>query len=124
MVGIKNCILSRHLLCPFYWRISSPTGVLVIFALILATINQTFSLLDPSIFRHIIDDYATKFHQYSVGQFIKGVSFLLGLAVFVAFVSRVAKNFQDYYVNVITQQTGAELYAAGVKRSLAAVRPF
>jgi ATP-binding cassette subfamily B protein len=95
-----------------------PHKRLVIFALILATINQTFSLLDPSIFRHIIDDYATKFHQYSIGQFIKGVSFLLGLAVFVAFVSRVAKNFQDYYVNVITQQTGAELYAAGVKRSL------
>ena len=40
------------------------------------------------------------------------------MAVGVAFVSRVAKNFQDYYVNVITQQTGAELYAAGVARSL------
>jgi len=89
-----------------------------LFALLLAAINQTFSLLDPSIFRHIIDDYATKFHQYSIGQFIKGVSGLLGLAVFVAFVSRVAKNFQDYYVNVITQQTGAEMYAAGVARSL------
>ena len=89
-----------------------PHKRLVIFALILATINQTFSLLDPSIFRHIIDDYATKFHDFTIGQFIKGVSGLLALAVFVAFVSRVAKNFQDYYVNVITQQTGAELYAA------------
>ncbi len=95
-----------------------PHRRLVLFALILATINQTFSLLDPSIFRHIIDDYATKFHQYTPGQFIKGVSGLLALAVFVAFVSRVAKNFQDYYVNVITQQTGAEMYAAGVARSL------
>ncbi len=95
-----------------------PHRRLVLFALVLAAINQTFSLLDPSIFRHIIDDYATKFHQYSIGQFIKGVSGLLGLAVFVAFVSRVAKNFQDYYVNVITQQTGAEMYAAGVARSL------
>ncbi len=95
-----------------------PHKRLVLFALVLATINQTFSLLDPSIFRHIIDDYATKFHQYSTGQFIKGVSGLLGLAVLVAFISRVAKNFQDYYVNVITQQTGAEMYAAGVSRSL------
>jgi ATP-binding cassette subfamily B protein len=91
---------------------------LVLFALLLAAINQTFSLLDPSIFRHIIDDYATKFHQYSIGQFIKGVSWLLFLAVGVAFISRVAKNFQDYYVNVVTQRTGAELYAAGVARSL------
>jgi ATP-binding cassette subfamily B protein len=95
-----------------------PHRRLVIFALVLAAINQTFSLLDPSIFRHIIDDYATKFHQYTTGQFMKGVSGLLGLAVLVAFISRVAKNFQDYYVNVITQQTGAELYAAGVARSL------
>src|SRR6185437_3902169 len=33
-------------------------------------------------------------------------------------VSRVAKNFQDYYVNVITQQVGARLYADGVRHSL------
>jgi ATP-binding cassette, subfamily B, bacterial len=91
---------------------------LVLLALLLATVNQTFSLLDPYIFRLIIDGYATKFHQYSMGQFVLGVSRLLGLAVGVAFVSRVAKNFQDYYVNVVTQQTGAELYAAGVERSL------
>ena len=45
-------------------------------------------------------------------------SLLLGAAVGVAFVSRVAKNFQDYYVNVITQQTGAALYAEGVQHSL------
>jgi ATP-binding cassette subfamily B protein len=91
---------------------------LVVLALLLAAVNQTFSLLDPYIFRLIIDGYATKFHQYSMGGFVLGVSRLLGLAVGVAFVSRVAKNFQDYYVNVVTQRTGAELYAAGVERSL------
>jgi ATP-binding cassette subfamily B protein len=91
---------------------------LVLLALILAAVNQTFSLLDPYIFRLIIDGYATKFHQFSMHEFVLGVSRLLGLAVGVAFVSRVAKNFQDYYVNVVTQQTGAELYAAGVERSL------
>jgi ATP-binding cassette subfamily B protein len=91
---------------------------LVIAALLLAAINQVFSLLDPLIFRHVIDSYATKFHDYSIGQFIHGVSFLLGLAVGAAFVSRVAKNFQDYYVNVITQQVGARLYADGIRHSL------
>jgi ATP-binding cassette subfamily B protein len=75
-------------------------------------------LLDPLIFRHIIDSYATKFHEYTTAQFIRGVTGLLAAAVGVAFVSRVAKNFQDYYVNVVTQQTGAELYADGVERSL------
>ncbi len=94
-----------------HWR-------LVFLALLLAAVNQIFSLLDPLIFRHIIDGYATKFHQYTTSQFISGVSLLLGAAVGVAFVSRVAKNFQDYFVNVVTQQTGAELYADGVERSL------
>jgi len=95
-----------------------PQWRLAALALLLAATNQIFSLLDPLIFRHIIDSYATKFHQYSIGQFIHGVLGLLGLAVGVAFVSRVAKNFQDYYVNVIVQQTGAQLYADGVERSL------
>ncbi len=94
-----------------HWR-------MVALALLLATINQVFSLLDPLIFRHIIDGYATKFHQYTTAQFIRGVSLLLGAAVGVAFISRVAKNFQDYYVNVVTQRTGAQLYADGVERSL------
>lgn len=91
---------------------------MVALALLLAAINQIFSLLDPLIFRHIIDGYATKFHQYTTAQFIRGVSLLLGAAVGVAFISRVAKNFQDYYVNVVTQRTGAQLYADGVERSL------
>ncbi|HEY3824780.1 MAG TPA: ABC transporter ATP-binding protein [Bryobacteraceae bacterium] len=91
---------------------------LVIAALVLAAINQVFSLLDPLIFRHVIDSYATKFHDYTIGQFIRGVALLLGAAVGVAFVSRVAKNFQDYYVNVITQQVGARLYADGIRHSL------
>src|SRR4249920_1330711 len=95
-----------------YWR-------LVALALVLATINQVFSLLDPLIFRHVIDQYATRFDQYTVSQFIRGVSMLLLAAVGVAFVSRVAKNFQDYFINVITQRLGAEIYADGIRHSLA-----
>ncbi len=94
-----------------HWR-------LVGLALLLAATNQVFSLLDPLIFRYIIDRYATKYNQYTTAQFIHGVTLLLGAAVGVAFISRVAKNFQDYYVNVVTQRTGAELYADGVERSL------
>jgi ATP-binding cassette subfamily B protein len=36
----------------------------------------------------------------------------------VAFVSRVAKNFRDYFVNVITQRLGARLYSDGLRHSL------
>jgi ATP-binding cassette subfamily B protein len=94
-----------------YWK-------LVVAALVLATINQVFSLLDPLIFRHIIDSYATRFQQYTSAQFVRGVSLLLAAAVGVAFVSRVAKNFQDYFVNLITQQVGARIYADGIRHSL------
>src|SRR5919106_6627984 len=94
-----------------YWR-------LVGAALTLAAVNQIFSLLDPLIFRHIIDSYATRYREYSSAQFIRGVSLLLGAAVSVAFISRVAKNFQDYFVNLITQQVGARIYADGIRHSL------
>ena len=94
-----------------YWK-------LVILALFLAAINQVFSLLDPWIFRIVIDKYATKFSQYTTSQFFKGVSLLLAAAVGVAFVSRLAKNFQDYYVNVITQRLGARIYNDGIQHSL------
>jgi ATP-binding cassette subfamily B protein len=91
---------------------------LVALALVLAAINQIFSLLDPLIFRHVIDEYATRFSEYTTGQFFRGVSLLLGAAVGVAFVSRVAKNFQDYYINVITQRLGAQIYSDGIQHSL------
>src|SRR5215212_3709232 len=102
-------LLSKYL--SRYWT-------LIAIALGLAAINQIFSLLDPLIFRHVIDKYATRYKDYTTEEFIRGVSVLLGMAVGVAFVSRVAKNFQDYFVNVVTQQVGARLYADGVRHSL------
>jgi len=87
-------------------------------ALLLAAINQIFSLLDPLIFRYVIDGYATRYQEYTTGQFFRGVSLLLAAAVGVALVSRVAKNFQDYFVNVITQRLGAQLYSDGIRHSL------
>jgi ATP-binding cassette, subfamily B, bacterial len=90
----------------------------VILALVLAAINQVFSLLDPAIFRHVIDDYATKFKEYSTSEFFKGVGFLLMLAVGAALISRIAKNFQDYFINVITQRLGAQIYSDGISHSL------
>ncbi len=94
-----------------YWK-------LVVLALFLATVNQVFSLLDPLIFRHVIDDYVSKFRDFTASQFFRGVSVLLAAAVGVAFISRVAKNFQDYFINTITQKLGAKIYADGLKHSL------
>lgn len=94
-----------------YWK-------LILLALGLAAVNQVFSLLDPYIFKHVIDDYVTQFGQFSKPEFFRGVGLLLLAAVGVAFISRIAKNFQDYYVNVITQRIGAKIYADGIRHSL------
>ncbi len=91
---------------------------LVLLALVLAAINQIFSLLDPLIFRHVIDNYASHPKDYTRPEFFRGVALLLSMAVGVAFVSRVAKNFQDYFVNVITQKVGAQIYSDGLQHSL------
>ena len=91
---------------------------IVVLALVLAAINQVFSLLDPYILSLVVNRYATQFGRYTTAQFLRGVSVLLGAAVGVAFVSRVAKNFQDYFVNVVTLRVGADLYSDGIEHSL------
>src|SRR5205085_7660895 len=53
-------ILYRYL--RHYWKLAAA-------ALVLAAINQIFSLLDPAIFRHIIDSYATRHRDYTSSHF-------------------------------------------------------
>lgn len=90
----------------------------VVLALLLAAINQVFSLFDPLIFKRMIDEYATNPHEHSKGFYIKGIGGLILLSMGAAMVSRIAKNFQDYFVNVITQKLGAKIYSDGLKHSL------
>ena len=96
-----------------YWK-------LVLLALLLAAINQIFSLLDPWIFQKIIDRYVVDGSNRPADAqgFIRGAGLLILAAMGVAMVSRIAKNFQDYYVNVITQRLGAQIYTDGLTHSL------
>ena len=87
-----------------------PYRKLIFLALILASINQLFSLMDPQIFRMIIDNWITKFDQYETSQFVRWVGILLLASIGVAMVSRLAKNIQDYLVNVLTQKIGMNLF--------------
>lgn len=91
---------------------------LVILALFLAAINQVFSLIDPLFFKRIVDEYATNPHEHDKAYYMKGVGGLILLSMGAAMVSRIAKNFQDYFVNVITQKLGAKIYSDGLKHSL------
>ena len=99
---------------------------LLVLALGLAAVNQVFSLLDPYFFRKLVDFFAAKYPDLSFGTlrlvsfwpFFKEAAPLLGIMLGVAMISRIAKNFQDYYVNVITQRLGAKMYSDGLRHSL------
>lgn len=92
---------------------------LVVLSLVLAAINQTFSMIDPYLFRRIIDEYLVpEGGALPKETFLKGVSMLILMALGAAMVSRIAKNFQDYLVNVITQKVGADLYTYVLEHSL------
>jgi len=96
-----------------------PYRSILFLALLLASVNQIFSMLDPYISQFIIDNYLLKAKTLESSVFINGVLKLLLGAIGVAFVSRVAKNFQDYFTNVVIQKVGADIYSSGIKHSLA-----
>ncbi len=115
--------LLLHYLKPYQW--------LVILTLVLAGLNIGFSLIDPIIFGKIVNlsnDYvqARKMHNnFSADAFFTafswkhpGVINLLLLSVFVAMMSRIAKNFQDYFMNVVVQKFGAKVFTDGLQHAM------
>lgn len=94
----------------FIYSYLKPYRSLLLLALFCATVNQVFSLLDPQIFRIIIDTYISKFSTFSREAFVSGVGLLLLASIGVAMVSRIAKNIEDYLSNMLTQKIGMRLY--------------
>ncbi|KOP39588.1 ABC transporter ATP-binding protein [Flavobacterium sp. WLB] len=94
--------------------------MLLLFALIMASINICFSLSDSIITGKLMQDCGVGLHKYEGNPtgFIKSLSFWLGLSLGAAMISRITKNFQDYFTNVVIQRTGAQMYTDGIKKSL------
>jgi ATP-binding cassette subfamily B protein len=101
-----------------------PYKWMIILALALAGVNQTFSMFDPMIFGKMIDQFASRPWTYDDGSvrdesgYIRGLGFMLFLLVGTAMISRIAKAFQDYTVNVIIQKFGAKIFTDGLKHSM------
>ncbi len=91
---------------------------LIATALFLAATSQVFSLLDPHITGKIVDNFIEKKDVLPRPDFVKGILYLVGLAVGAAMVSRIAKNLQDYFTSIVVQKLGARMYADGLKHSL------
>lgn len=104
-----------HYLKPYKW--------LVAFVLFLAAINISFSLIDPYIFGKLID-LGYKYHDNKAPyqpfwwNFATPLLTLLGASVGVAMVSRIAKAFQDYFQNLVTQKFGAAVFTEGLEHAM------
>src|SRR5215218_4626133 len=94
---------------------------LVFLSLLLATINQCFSLMDPLIAGNMMDRFGVHVSDYrkdATKNFFYDIMWLLLASIGVAMVSRIAKNFQDYFTNVVVQKSGAKMYTDGIRHSL------
>ncbi len=101
-------------------------------AMLLAAINQVFSLLDPYIFGKMVDFANSSGEFVKEGKdkgllikalmteqtFVTKMMWLIAASIGVAMVSRIAKSFQDYVVNVVVQKFGATVFTDGLKHSM------
>jgi ATP-binding cassette subfamily B protein len=114
------------------WQYLKPHKWLVGLVLVLATINTGFSLIDPILLGKLINLANT--HQggkvpaeanltsdqffYSFTWSKPGVWFLVILSISVAMVSRIAKNFQDYFLQLVIQKFGAKVFTDGLQHAM------
>ncbi|MES2575031.1 MAG: ABC transporter ATP-binding protein [Bacteroidota bacterium] len=93
---------------------------LLYIALLLATINQCFSLYDSIIIGKLLNECGVGVANFNHNQlsFTKAVLGWLAISLGAAMVSRIAKNFQDYFTNIIIQRTGAQMYTDGIQKAL------
>jgi ATP-binding cassette subfamily B protein len=102
-----------------------PYKWLVALTLFLAAINTGFSLMDPIIFGKLVNlalDFKSNPDTYTWESFFtqryNSVLWLLLASIGVAMVSRIAKNFQDYFLNMIVQKFGAKVFTDGLQHAM------
>ena len=100
------------------WTYLRPHWRLGLLALLLACASQVLALVDPIIFGMIIDDYAIGRGNKSDEVLFSGVMRLLGLAVLVAVLSRLAKALQEYVTRLMVQKLGTQMFNDGLRQVL------
>lgn len=102
-----------------YSYISRYKGLLFL-AFFLAAINQCFSLCDSIIIGKLLNECGVGSVNFKgdEGWFLRVLLGWIGLSIGAAMVSRIAKNFQDYFTNIIIQRTGAQMYTDGIQKAL------
>jgi ATP-binding cassette subfamily B protein len=100
------------------WSYLRPHWRLAALALLLAGVAQVLNLVDPIIFGKIIDDYALNPGTRTDEELVAGVLRLLGLAVLVALLSRLAKALQEYVTRLTVQRLGVAIFNDGLRHVL------
>ena len=118
------------------WRYLKPHKWLVLVTLLMAGINTGFSLADPILFGKLVnlaadhfsgvdglsnDQFFWTFHKITrkdVPYWELGVFVIIIFSISVAMISRIAKAFQDYFLNVIIQKFGADVFTDGLKKAM------
>ena len=111
-----------------------PQKWLVVLTLFLATINIGFSLMDPILLGKMVNlaaDHTAKTYtedlfywgyrqvQRNGKSYLEmGVFFIVLASITVAMISRLAKNFQDYCLQVVIQKFGAKIFTDGLKHAM------
>lgn len=94
-----------------------PYRNLVFLTLVLAAVNQSFSMMDPLLIGKLIN-FIQKNTNLPQNEFITGALTFVGMMIGVAMISRISKNFQDYFSSVIIQKTGSKIYTDGLKHAM------
>src|ERR1700712_5608799 len=117
-----------------------PYKLMIFFVLLLAAVNIGFSLIDPIIFGKLINlanehqkvetppgtfnwhDFlfmkSTILNKSGKEIALYGVVWLLIASISVAMISRIAKNFQDYFLSVVVQKFGAKVFTDGLQKAM------
>ncbi|MEY3432711.1 MAG: hypothetical protein RL131_647 [Bacteroidota bacterium] len=101
-----------------------PYKWLVALTMLLATVNTVFSLIDPIIFGRIIklsqdvNNRQENGNPFGWNEFFSATLLLLLMSMGTAMVSRIAKNLQDYFANVVIQKFGAKIFTDGLQHAM------
>jgi ATP-binding cassette subfamily B protein len=100
------------------WKYLRQSRLLIYISLLLATVAQVLSLLDPIIFGEIIDRFTRLNDKDSEQGHIKSIIYWLLLALGIAILSRLFKAFQDYYMRKAVAGFGMNIFNDGLKQTL------
>ena len=95
------------------WTYLKPHWRLGLLALVFAGIAQVLALVDPIIFGTIID--LVNGPQHPDATLMPRVLRLLGIAVLVAVLSRLAKALQEYVTRLVVQKLGVAIFNDGLR---------